>query len=307
MNAPSPTVSVIIPSYNHAAYIGECIESILAQTFTDFELIIVDDGSPDDSDRVIRGYTDPRIRYHRQPNGGRPALTRNKGVEMARGKYVTFVDSDDRWRPEKLAKQVEAARLHPEAALICSKAEQFNDDGPMCILPHYRFKRSGQVFPFLLFYNFILTLTVMVRKSVLDEVGSFDPRPEFRAVEDYELWLRIAAKYPIHFIDEVLADYRIHGNNLSAVTGNKFAEFDRLDQVYAKVFSETKVPEILKKKVLAKNQLRRFKQALAVKTAPKTPEEFLQGAIQTDPTNLTAYCLLGLKRTGLLDRVRQWL
>ncbi len=195
-------VSVVIPVFNAATLLGNALRSVFAQTFRDFEVIVVDDGSEDREtlDQTLDAWAE-RVRFVRQSNGG-PARARNTGIAQATGDLIAFLDADDEWRPEKLAKQVEYFRRHPETGLLHTGlvgqtpagAEASSHD--FCGLFHTAF--------------FVSTLTVMVPRRVLTEVGGFDERREIH-VEDWDLWLRIAAQYPIGFIPEPLAFHRPGG------------------------------------------------------------------------------------------------
>ncbi len=198
-------VSVVIPVFNSAALLGDALRSVFAQTFPDFEVIVVDDGSEDrdELDQTLAAWSG-RIRCLRQANGG-PARARNTAIAHATGNLVAFLDADDEWKPEKLAKQVAYFRQYPETGLLHTgvvgkpRGSATGAGTPrhdFCGLFHTAF--------------FINTLTVMVPRRVLDEVGCFDERREIH-VEDWDLWLRIAAQYPIGFIPEPLAFHRPGG------------------------------------------------------------------------------------------------
>lgn len=208
-------VSVIICTRNRAAYIKNALESVLAQTFSNIELIIINDGSTDNTDEIIRPYADrdPRIRYVQQQNIGIPR-TRNKALEIARGKYIAFLDDDDMWLSEKLATQVNFMEAHPEVGLCYSRFQIYKKEGN-----HFK---KGKLFPETLATTFEETLDVfipppsaLIRKSCLDEVGWFDPKYHFGS--DFDLCLRFAHRWPIAPIDQVLAvsimDGRVHGPN----------------------------------------------------------------------------------------------
>lgn len=211
---PTPRISVIIPTYNRRDLITEAIDSALAQTFTDYEVIVVDDGSTDDTLQQLRRYGD-RIRYQFQDNRG-VAAARNAGIRMARGEFVCFLDSDDLWKPEKLAVQIRFAEAHPEYGLIASEQQYFDADGKE--MNHskaamYRI-RNGMVVEHLLFGNWIPTSTVMLRRECLEAVGGFD-EDVGQFGEDWLLWMKVAARYPIYFIPEPLAVYRFHSGQLT--------------------------------------------------------------------------------------------
>ena len=202
-----PKVSVIIPTYNSAQYIAEAIESVLAQTYKDYEIIVVDDGSIDNTREVLKPFMD-KIIYVYKENGGQ-ASARNLGIKMSKGEYIAFLDSDDIWLPQKLELQVELLDSRPEVGLVYSDNYRFTDDEGIIGLGSQRVQGlSGMVFNSLFLKNFIPTLTVMVRRKCLDDVGLFDESKHIVHSEDYDLWLRIAKKYEIAYIDKPLAKYR---------------------------------------------------------------------------------------------------
>ncbi len=209
-----PKVSVIIPTYNRAGYIVKTLESVFAQTYTDYEVIVVDDGSTDDTEEVLKPYYD-RIIYIRKENGGQGSA-RNVGIKLAKGEYVAFLDSDDLWLPEKLEIQVKFMDDNPEVGLVFSDFVVFYEDDTGCLIEMRKVHLQGKELTFqsLFHRNFIPTLTVLVRKSCIDDVGLFDESRELIVGEDYEMWLRIAMRYRLAHVPEVLAKYRHHDNNI---------------------------------------------------------------------------------------------
>jgi hypothetical protein len=198
-------VSVIIPVFNSAALIGAALQSVYSQTFRDFEVIVVDDGSEDQTalTTALTPWSD-RIQFVRQQNRG-PASARNTAIARASGQLIAFLDADDEWLPEKLARQVEYFESHPgtgllHTAMVGEVPQPVIEGGEprhlFCELFHSAF--------------FINTLTVMVPRHVLAEIGGFDERREIH-IEDYDLWLRIAARYPVGYIAEPLACHRPGG------------------------------------------------------------------------------------------------
>ena len=208
-------VSVIVPTYNRAHLVTETIDSILAQTFKDFELIVIDNESGDNTEEVIRSYTDERIRYFRHQNNGLVAVNRNYGISKANGEYIAFCDDDDLWMPEKLERQVKLLDLNKELGLVYSNSYIMDANGNLerdTLLSKSKLFR-GNVFDKLFQGNFIPMLTVVIRREVLSKVGGFSPK--YIIAQDYDLWLRIAEYYPIDFTEEPLAKYRIHGGSAS--------------------------------------------------------------------------------------------
>lgn len=211
-----PLVSVIMPTYNHAKFIGDAIGSVLNQTHKNLELTIIDNYSEDNTEEIIRSFNEPRIRYMKFRNNGIIGASRNQGIRHAAGKYIAFLDSDDIWIPEKLEKQVKFLNNNPDIGLVYSNAEYFGNT--VCagrkMLGRIKAK-SGFVLKDLVFCNFIPTLTVLCRKECLLSIGFFNEREDFCSAEDHELWLRLASKYKISYLDMVLAKYRIDNDSSS--------------------------------------------------------------------------------------------
>jgi len=206
---------VIIPTYNRASLVTSAIKSVINQTYQDYEIIVIDDGSTDNTLDVLAAYSD-QIKYVLLPHSGNPATARNAGLSIAEGEYVAFLDSDDEWLPEKLERQVQILNSNPEIGLICSNAlvryhgrEQMDQ---LYLHPDWGF--SGSVLPELLERNFIITSTTIIRRAILEKTGAFCQLPALTA-EDYDLWLRIASLSNIHFIPDALAIYTEYsGSNL---------------------------------------------------------------------------------------------
>jgi len=203
-----PRVSIVIPTYNRERLIGATLDSVMAQTFQDFEVVVVDDGSTDGTAELVRAYG-ARVRYLYQPNQGQGAA-RNTGLRAARGELVAFLDSDDLWEPNKLALQLAALADRPDCPWIYTDAFVF--DGATG-RRQFLFSRQcrpheGMVADRLLRMNFIASPTPVIRREVFDRVGMFNElTPQ---VEDWDMWLRIAARYPIAYVPEALAGYRLH-------------------------------------------------------------------------------------------------
>jgi len=194
-----PFVSVIIPAFNRAAFLREAIDSVLAQTYEDFELIVVDDGSTDNSRSMLDSYKD-RLSCILSGNEG-PGAARNKGIAAAAGDYIAFLDSDDLWLPKKLAVQVRFFRENPEQR-VCQTEEIWIRNGTRVNPMKKHKKHSGWIFVHCLPLCMVSPSAVMMRRSLFEELGPFDEA--YPACEDYELWLRIAARYPVYLIDTPL-------------------------------------------------------------------------------------------------------
>lgn len=200
-----PLVSVIIPTYNRAVLLPRALESVLEQTFEDFEVLVVDDASTDDTPMVMDAYhTDARVRYLRQSENRGVSAARNRGLREARGELIAFLDSDDEWMPHKIEQQVARYKeLSDDAGLIYTGFETVRDNGSTTT---HAPDVSGDLFSYLLERNFIYpTSGMMTRRQVVSEVGYFDEK--MPANEDWDYYVRIAREYKIEYVDEVLMRY----------------------------------------------------------------------------------------------------
>ena len=208
-----PTVSVITATYNYGRYLGGAIESVLAQTFSDWEMIVVDDGSTDNTQQVIQPYlADKRIRYHRTKNQGQPAAE-NTGIRLSCGCFIAFLDADDLWMPEKLDAQMKLFHSKPDLAVVYSGRRIINPEG-VTISTTKRPLFRGMVLDRIFRNNFVCFSSSVVRRDVFDNVGLFDE--ECRHASDYELWLRVALRYEFDYVDKPLVIYRTGHANLTS-------------------------------------------------------------------------------------------
>jgi glycosyltransferase involved in cell wall biosynthesis len=241
-----PRISAIIPTYNRARLLQEAVDSVLAQRYRDFELIVVDDGSTDDTPALLEellsgagrrgrpggvgsrapgvGAADlrrapgrPPIRVVRQRHTGFPGAVRNRGVAESTGELLAFLDADDLWEPEKLERQVarfDEVRARDGTPVLCHTRERWLRNGAEVSQKGQRHAREGWVFPDALVKCIIGPSTTMLRRSVFEELGGF--REDVEIGEDYELWLRLTARYPVSYIEEPLTVKRAgHGDQLS--------------------------------------------------------------------------------------------
>jgi glycosyltransferase involved in cell wall biosynthesis len=206
-------VSVIIPVFNSAATLRESIDSVLGQTFSDFEVIIVDDGSTDNSRTIISEQAarfPGRIRYLYQANAG-TAAARNAGIKEARGEYVALLDADDLWTPDKLQIQTSFMDDNPQYGFTYTETLVIDAHGTT--IGHWKKRQRTETFECLYEQNFVYVLTVMIRKSCFDKVGLMDTNLQVSA--DYDLWLRLARHFSFKNIPLPLAKYRLHAGNIS--------------------------------------------------------------------------------------------
>ena len=225
-----PRVSVIIPTYNRSWCLSEAIDSVLSQTFQDMELIVVDDGSTDETPALLSRYDD-RLRCLRQTNQG-VSVARNHGIQAANGALIAFLDSDDLWQPDKLARQVDFFDRQPDA-LICQTEETWIRRGVRVNPKHRHRKPSGWIFEPSLALCLVSPSAVMMRRELLEEMGGFDE--SLPACEDYDLWLRVSLRHPIHLIDEPLVIKRGgHDDQLSGAPGLDRYRIQALDQILSR-------------------------------------------------------------------------
>ena len=206
----TPRVSVVVPTYNHAAFIGAALASVRAQTCTGWEALVINNHSTDATGAIVDGFGDARIRRIDFANHGVIAASRNVGIREARGDYVAFLDSDDTWLPEKLAHTL--ARLEQGCDLVCH-AERWTGTGRDRVVRYGPGARAtyGQL---LYAGNCLSTSAITVRTALLRACGAFREDAAFVTAEDYDLWLRLARSGArFGFIDEVLGVYRLHADN----------------------------------------------------------------------------------------------
>ncbi len=243
-----PKVSVIIPVYNRAALIGRAIRSVLDQTFCDFEVIVVDDGSTDTTAQVIKAFGNG-IQYVLQKNGG-CSVARNRGIQEAKGEYIAFLDSDDYWAPEKLAEQVKILESNKNIGIVYSRMPIINEKGECVGLKPAGV--SGKNFQELLqSWGDLPTSTVMTRRECFEKAGMFDP--DLPPMEDIDMWIRIARFYELYEIEgKNLAYYYRHDNQ---ITGDNIKVYTGLIKIYTKILKNfQEAPKILMHKRIALNE-----------------------------------------------------
>ena len=208
----TPLVSVIIPTYNRAALVTRAIESVLQQTFSSHEVIVVDDASTDETAQMLSSRYGSKIVYIKKDINQGLAAARNTGIRAATGTLVAFLDDDDEWLPDKLALQVPLISPDAAAGLVYCGYTQVAEDGS--IIRHIRPEKKGFILSDLLEDNYITgsASAVLIKREVLDKAGYFDET--LTACEDWDLWIRIARQCPIDYADHILVIYKIHADNM---------------------------------------------------------------------------------------------
>lgn len=212
-------ISVIIPTYNCDKYIGEALDSVIRQTYTDYEIIVIDDGSTDSTRAVIENNYHT-VRYYYLENSG-VAAARNFGISKARGELIAFLDADDVWLPEKLEKQVVLFEADKTVGMVFTENSFFNEEGKTSDKANKRDRlMSGDIIKNIFLHSYVVTSTVMVRKKVFDTVGSFEVG--LTVAEDDNMWMRIGMNYGIELLDEPMTMYRLTEGSLSRTKQNIF-------------------------------------------------------------------------------------
>lgn len=231
-----PAVSVIIPTYNREAMLREAVASVVAQTFTDWELLVADDGSTDGTRAYLQGLEDPRIRPLFHEHTGTPTRPMMAAAAVARGEWLAFLDSDDQWLPDKLRRHLDEVVQHPTCGWSYTGYRHVDERGapvsanpPVAFVPH-----SGWILERLLAFEASSSIvTWLVRRSLFEEIGGFDASPGIDLRSDYDLALRLAAKSPVHAVAEPLTLVRVHGSRTT--TGRRVTElFDANQRVFRK-------------------------------------------------------------------------
>jgi glycosyltransferase involved in cell wall biosynthesis len=219
-----PVVSIVIPCYNQAHYLSDALHSVLGQTFTDWDVIIVNDGSTDNTAEIVSQFTDPRIRYIYQENQGLGGA-RNSGIQAAQGEMIALLDSDDVWEPKYLEEMLDRLNGYSEAAAVYCGIQHINSRGQPLGKPSVKNVRPEAFHQTIIYEgNWLIPGAVIFRKKLADEVGLFDE--SLLGVEDTDLWLRLSDRHVFVGLPKALVRYRLHDTNMSKdpqhmVTGHR--------------------------------------------------------------------------------------
>ncbi len=220
-----PRFSVIMPTHQAASFIGRTIGSVLGQTLADWELVIVDNGSTDGTDAVIEEFDDPRIRYRWQEDSGLPANSRNNAIRQAVGTYVSFLDADDWWAPDKLARVAETLDQDPALDLVCHAVDVVTPDGAVVGRRAYTLDERDAYTQLLYRGCFLTTSATTLRRAAAVDAGLFDERRDFATVEDFDLWLKVArAGGRFRLLEDTLGTYLVHPGGMA--TANVERNYD---------------------------------------------------------------------------------
>lgn len=212
----SKLISVIIPTYNRAYLVKDAINSVLSQTYQEFEILVVDDGSTDDTVKVVNSFQDERIKYIYQENSGKPSVVRNKGIKEAKGDFIAFLDSDDLWHPEMLEKHINILKDNPDIGFSTNWSLYQTFDGKELFQKKCLAHNQKEYLEYMLLdpdKAYTGTGSSLIRKEILQKAGLFDEEMTF--CEDWDLFFRMAALSEIYNIEEILTYVRNHKESIS--------------------------------------------------------------------------------------------
>ena len=280
-----PLVSIVLPTYNCAAFLPHSIGSILAQIYNSYEIIVVDDGSTDNTKEVLYPFMQ-RIKYILlEQNKGLPTA-RNIGILSAQGKYIAFIDADDLWLPEKLQTDIEYFETHPEVSMVYSKHLNIDQNGRMLDEASQKRLPSGNIFTQLFSeQNFIITSSVVVRKEIFETTGLF--YEQLSNCQDWDMWLRIAFYFKVGGINTPLVKYRHNPHSLSK-NRNNVLKYQKMviDKIYSNFKDkENGINEKLYKKRLASHYAKVGRYYLRMGDKNRANENFGL-SLKNDPLNL---------------------
>jgi len=295
-----PKVSVIIITYNRANFLLEAVRSVLSQTYTDFELIIVDDASQDNTAQVVDGLSDKRIRYIRHEVNKGEAGARNTGVTNSKGEYIAFLDDDDEWLPEKLRLEVDVLENSPpETGGVYTGTiltEMASGKTLLSFVPEER----GNIYRNLIASNVVGgASTVLLRKECFEKVGLFDQIVGYPV--DYDMWIRIAEEFQFEVIGEPLVKYRIHDNNMSDNLEIRIRGWEAFFEKHREFFASNA-------RACSQHYFYLGNQYCLVGKKWKAINAFLK-AVKLDPFKIKNHYYLGLSLLGPENffRVKRWI
>ncbi|MFH1308706.1 MAG: glycosyltransferase [Patescibacteria group bacterium] len=291
-------VSVIIPTYNHAEFLERAIKSVLDQTFQDFEIIVVDDGSTDNTKAVVNKLKnqDYKIKYICQKNSGGPSSPKNRGIKSSKGEYIAFLDSDDEWFPDKLEKQIKLFKqADASCGLVTCNAIIIDKDGNE--LAKYKTPKYKEPLKELLKLDYIFSnSSIILSRRVINKVGYYDEKLKTR--EDWEMWIRILNfGFSFNFTEEFLFKYRVHNKNISKeinFSKKNIEYYEYIFQKYKNLYKRYNICGI----ILEKLGIR-----MLLNNNPLRARKYFLKKIKINKLNLGTYLLYFLTFTGSLGSV----
>lgn len=271
MKMQNSLVSIIVLSWNRANLLGKTIESLLNQTYQNFEILIIDNESTDNTEIYVNSIKDNRIRFFRNANNGVLSVNRNFGIKHAKGNFIAFCDDDDIWLPSKLKDQMDFLLMHPEFNAVSTNGVYFNEGGDIGRLIK---RASGEITleDFLKAKNYVILSSVLFNANIFSKIGLYNENPDIVSTEDYEFLVRTSKYFRLYFINKCLVKYRVHAlmhshkNSLTTINKEKilFAglhnnkilnddEYGRIHRNLRKKYTLAKIKELFKKIKFVKN------------------------------------------------------
>jgi glycosyltransferase involved in cell wall biosynthesis len=289
----SPIVSVVITCYNYAHFLGKAVDSVTVQSFRDFEIIVVNDGSTDNTDEVMQGYSgDANLKYVSQKNAGQ-AIAKNVGIRNSSGEFIAFLDADDLWTKDKLEKQIPLFS-NPQVGVVYSGLQYIDELGQKLDdkrTRRYLVFRSGDVTRYLFFDNFVPFSASIVRRQCFDKVGPFDESLSMGI--DWDLWLRMSVYYKFDFVDEPLLIYRKgHAGQMSKRLDERFQCADRITKKFLANHPDSLTKDWIKR-VFSYNACNRGNYYGFHERMPDKALKYFLAAIKQNWLNRDAYIGLG--------------
>ncbi len=290
-------ISVVVPTYNQAHFLPDCINSVFRQTYDDYEIIVVDDGSTDNTREEMKPYSG-RARYIYKANGG-VASARNVGIHEANGDYIAFLDSDDLWHPEKLKSTAAFIDTLPHCGLFHSNTNLIRENGSMISMLKRRDLGRAAYHELLMGYS-LVNSSITVKKECFTQCGVFYEQFKAKAgAEDWDMWIRICRKFPSKLINEALVYYRIHQGNYSK---NEFLNLneDILSVLHRAIERDRRLPAVVKQKAFSNAYYLRGRKYLRATLRVEARKE-LRKCLRINPFHLHAYLLYAA--SGLSKRL----
>jgi len=293
-------VSVIIPTYNRANLLHRAIKSVLNQTWQDLEIIVVDDGSTDNTEEDVKRFGDQRIRYIRHKKNKGSAVARNYGIKIARGEYIAFQDSDDEWLPEKIEKQMEIFKTAPsKIGVVYTGLWRIENNKKIYIPSSEISKKEGDIHNALFIKNFVTLPSAVVKKECFKTVGLFDEN--LPRLQDWDLWIRISKHYQFKFIDEPLVISYYTPDSISAdLRALAIAHEIILKKHFSNIFEKNKKTLMLR---VYSDHLRYVGDLFLCINKAQKGRKYLIKSIKAYPLNWRSYLCYALSFLGIKFRV----
>lgn len=294
-NNNTPVISIVLPTYNRAYILGKAIESVLAQTYADWELIIVDDGSVDNTEAVVQSYKDWRIRYVKHERNKGLAASRNTGIRESHGTYIANLDSDDVWLPTKLEKEMQ--KFQPGIDVVYSMYERtLANNTTVCLPPQSINPKEGDLRSVFLAGNIISMQMAIVRRDIFERYGMFDESIE--ALQDWELWLRLAPHCQFACVPEVLTVGSVQKDSIAKNKQKRLRGREAIFKKHEKLFKT--VPAVYAQHAFS------IGHAYALRSEAQRALPYLKKAFFTQPSHLKYIIGITLATTAWVLHKPAW-